>query len=286
MIGQALVKALVDTGHGVRTLGRSARSVHGSTPFVWSPSRGEFPLEALEGVDVVVHLAAASVGQRWTGSHRRAILESRTLSTHLLREALIQKGFSGTWIQASAIGIYGHAPELCDEQSAKGQGFLAEVAEAWERASLPEDSVPFRLVRMRLGLVLSPDGGTLAKLLPIYKFGLGAPLGSGQQHMGWVHLDDVIQFIRWAAATPEVSGVYNVVAPRANTNVEFSQSLAKALNRPHWAPKVPGFALSLAMGEMSALLLEGQNVRPSRLLDARFQWRHPDLLGALQHCTS
>ena len=228
MIGQALVKALVDTGHGVRTLGRSARSVHGSTPFVWSPSRGEFPLEALEGVDVVVHLAAASVGQRWTGSHRRAILESRTLGTHLLREALIQKGFSGTWIQASAIGIYGHAPELCDEQSAKGQGFLAEVAEAWERASLPEDSVPFRLVRMRLGLVLSPDGGTLAKLLPIYKFGLGAPLGSGQQHMGWVHLDDVIQFIRWAAATPEVSGVYNVVAPRANTNVEFSQSLAKA----------------------------------------------------------
>ena len=163
---------------------------------------------------------------------------------------------------------------------------LAEVAEAWERASLPEDSVPFRLVRMRLGLVLSPDGGTLAKLLPIYKFGLGAPLGSGQQHMGWVHLDDVIQFIRWAAATPEVSGVYNVVAPRANTNVEFSQSLAKALNRPHWAPKVPGFALSLAMGEMSALLLEGQNVRPSRLLEARFQWRHPDLLGALKHCTS
>ncbi len=243
-------------------------------------------MEALESVDVVVHLAAASVGQRWTGSHRRAILESRTLGTHLLREALIQKGFSGTWIQASAIGIYGHAPELCDEQSAKGQGFLAEVAEAWERASLPEDSVPFRLVRMRLGLVLSPDGGTLAKLLPIYKFGLGAPLGSGQQHMGWVHLDDVIQFIRWAAATPEVSGVYNVVAPRANTNVEFSQSLAKALNRPHWAPKVPGFALSLAMGEMSALLLEGQNVRPSRLLDARFQWRHPDLLGALQHCTS
>ena len=111
MIGQALVKALVDEGHTVQTLGRSTRSVHGSTPFVWSPSRGEFPLKALEGVDVVVHLAAASVGQRWTGSHRRAILESRTLGTHLLREALVQAGFSGTWIQASAIGIYGHAPE-------------------------------------------------------------------------------------------------------------------------------------------------------------------------------
>ena len=286
MIGQALVKALVDEGHAVQTLGRSKRSVHGSTPFVWSPSRGEFPLEALEGVDVVVHLAAASVGQRWTGSHRRAILESRTLGTHLLRETLVHTGFSGTWIQASAIGIYGHAPELCDEQTATGQGFLADVAEAWERASQPEVTAPFRLVRMRLGLVLSPEGGTLAKLLPIYKFGLGAPLGSGQQHMGWVHLEDVIQFITWAAATPEASDAYNVVAPRANTNEEFSKSLAKALNRPHWAPKVPGFALSLAMGEMSSLLLEGQNVRPARLLDAGFQWKHPDLLGALKHCTS
>ena len=281
MIGQALVKALVDTGHGVRTLGRSARSVHGSTPFVWSPSRGEFPLEALEGVDVVVHLAAASVGQRWTGSHRRAILESRTLGTHLLREALIQKGFSGTWIQASAIGIYGHAPSFATSNPPK--------AKASSRRSQRRGSVHrCRRTAYRFAWSDAPRVGAVARrgtMLPIYKFGLGAPLGSGQQHMGWVHLDDVIQFIRWAAATPEVSGVYNVVAPRANTNVEFSQSLAKALNRPHWAPKVPGFALSLAMGEMSALLLEGQNVRPSRLLEGRFQWRHPDLLGALQHAS-
>ena len=286
MIGQALVKALVDKGHDVRTLGRSARQVHGSTPFVWSPSQGQFPLDALEGVDVVVHLAAASVGQRWTGAHRRAILESRTLGTHLLREALIQTGFAGTWIQASAIGIYGNAPELCDEQSTTGQGFLADVADAWERASKPEETAAFRQVRMRLGLVLSPEGGTLAKLLPIYKLGLGAPLGSGQQHMGWIHLEDVIQFVSWAAQTPEAQGAYNVVAPQANTNKEFSQALAKALRRPHWAPNVPAFALSLAMGEMSSLLLEGQNVRPSRLLDAEFKWKHPQLLGALQHCTS
>ena len=286
MIGQALVKALVDEGHEVRTLGRSARQVHGSTPFVWSPSQGQFPLDALEGVDVVVHLAAASVGQRWTGAHRRAILESRTLGTHLLREALIQAGFAGTWIQASAIGIYGNAPELCDEQSTTGQGFLADVADAWERASKPEETAAFRQVRMRLGLVLSPEGGTLAKLLPIYKLGLGAPLGSGQQHMGWIHLEDVIQFVSWAAQTPEAHGAYNVVAPQADTNKEFSQALAKALRRPHWAPNVPAFALSSAMGEMSSLLLEGQNVRPSRLLDAEFTWKHPQLLGALQHCTS
>lgn len=284
LIGQALVKELMDRGHHVRTLGRTLRAVHGAKPHVWSPAEGTFPLEALEGVDVVVHLAAASVGQRWTGAHKRAILESRTLGTHLLRESLVASGFAGTWIQASAIGIYGNSPNLCDEHTPAGQGFLADVAEAWEQAAQPHNTVKFRLVRMRLGLVLSPEGGTLAKLLPIYKLGLGAPLGSGRQLMGWVHLEDVLQFITWAAATPKVSGAYNVVAPRANTNEEFSQSLAKALSRPHWAPKVPGFALSMVMGEMSSLLLEGQNVRPTRLLDAGFAWKHPELFRALTNC--
>ena len=286
LIGQALVKTLVAQGHEVRTLGRTLRSVHGASPYAWSPSRGQFPLEALDGVDVVVHLAAASVGKRWTGAHRRAILESRTLSTHLLRESMVKVGFKGTWIQASAIGIYGNKSQLCDEHTAYGHGFLAQVAQAWESAAQFEKTGPFRLVRMRLGLVLSPKGGTLAKLLPIYKFGLGAPLATGEQFMSWIHLDDVIQFVTWVASNPEAEGVYNVVAPQAETNVSFSRTLAKALNRPHWAPNVPGFALSLFMGEMASLLLEGQNVIPSKLLSAGFTWKHPHLPGALQNCTS
>lgn len=286
MIGRALVEKLMDEGHEVRTLGRSRHSVMGALPFTWSPKQGLFPLEALEEVDVVVHLAAASVGQRWTASHKRAILESRTHGTHLLRESLLKVGFSGTWIQASAIGIYGHSPGVCDEKSNRGEGFLAEVAHAWEQAAQVQSGANYRLVRMRLGLVLSPQGGTLAKLLPVYKMGLGAPLGSGNQHMGWIHMDDVLQFVTWAASNPRANGAYNVVAPAACSNANFSKTLAKALRRPHWAPKVPAFALAWAMGEMSSLLLEGQNVRPARLLDAGFQWKHPDLLGALQHCTS
>ena len=286
MIGRALVGQLMDEGHEVRTLGRSRHSVMGAPSFAWSPKQGLFPLEALEHVDVVVHLAAASVGQRWTASHKRAILESRTHGTHVLREALLKVGFSGTWIQASAIGIYGHAPVLCDEQSDRGEGFLAEVAHAWEQAAQVSSGANFRLVRMRLGLVLSPKGGTLAKLLPIYKMGLGAPLGSGKQHMGWIHIDDVLQFVHWAASNPRANGAYNVVAPAASSNADFSKTLAKALRRPHWAPKVPALALALAMGEMSSLLLEGQNVRPSRLLAEGFKWQHPELSDALQHCTS
>ena len=284
LIGQALVKTLLTQGHEVRTVGRTLRSVHGASPFAWSPTRGQFPLEALDDIDVVVHLASASVGKRWTGAHRRAILESRTLSTHLLRESMIKVGFKGTWIQASAIGIYGNNPQPCDEQTAYGSGFLAQIAQAWENAAQPDKISPFRLVRMRLGLVLSPKGGPLEKLLPIYKVGLGAPLGSGKQPMGWIHIDDVVQFILWAASNEVARGAFNVVAPEAVSNASFSECLATALNRPHWAPAVPAFALNLAMGSMSSLLLEGQNATPNKLLKAGFEWRYPALMEALIHC--
>ena len=222
MIGQALVKALVDEGHAVRTLD-AVQIRPRFDPVCVVSLQGKFPLEALEGVDVVVHLAAASVGQRWTGSHRRAILESRTLGTHLLREA------------AGADRVLRHMDSSLRDRHLRPRA-AALRRTIHQRPRLPcgcrggvgacsatRGHHAVSLVRMRLGLVLSPDGGTLAKLLPIYKFGLGAPLGSGQQHMGWIHLEDVIQFITWAAATSEASDAYNVVAPRANTNEEFSQ---------------------------------------------------------------
>ena len=204
------------------------------------------------------------------------------MKTHLL-----EAGFAGTWIQASAIGIYGNHPAPCDENTPMGTGFLAEVAQAWEQASLAVDVTPsYRLVRMRLGLVLSPNGGTLDKLLPIYKLGLGAPLGSGTQPMGWIHIDDVVQFILWAASNDKAHGAFNVVAPEAASNKQFSKCLATSMNRPHWAPAVPAFALKLAMGSMSSLLLEGQNATPSKLQQGGFAWQHPTLSEALTDCVS
>ena len=287
MVGNALCKALLAQGHEVRALGRGSAHPRGTHPFTWDLKSGKFPDEALEGVDVVVHLAAASVGQRWTKKHKEAILNSRVQSTSLLKAHLLEAGFAGTWIQASAIGIYGNHSAPCDENTPMGTGLLAEVAQAWEQASLAVDVTPsYRLVRMRLGLVLSPNGGTLDKLLPIYKLGLGAPLGSGTQPMGWIHIDDVVQFILWAASNAKAHGAFNVVAPEAASNKHFSKCLAKSMNRPHWAPAVPAIALKLAMGSMSSLLLEGQNATPSKLQQGGFAWQHPTLSEALTNCVS
>ena len=287
MVGNALCEALLTEGHEVRALGRGSAHPRGTLPYTWDLKSGKFPDEALEGVDVVVHLAAASVGQRWTEKYKEAILNSRIQSTSLLKTHLLEAGFAGTWIQASAIGIYGNHPATCDENTPKGTGFLAEVAQAWEQASLAVDVTPsYRLVRMRLGLVLSPIGGTLDKLLPIYKLGLGAPLGSGTQPMGWIHIDDVVQFILWAASNAKAHGAFNVVAPEAASNKQFSKCLATSVNRPHWAPAVPAIALKLAMGSMSSLLLEGQNATPSKLQQEGFAWQHPTLSEALTNCVS
>jgi uncharacterized protein len=284
LVGTALVRHLLFKGHQVRTLGRSAQGTPGVAHFAWSPSQGNLPPESLQGVDVVVHLAGASVGRRWTASHRRAILESRVQGTSLLRKALAEVGFEGVWIQASAVGFYGSAPNPVDENAPRGAGFLSDVVEAWEDSACSDPEPQCRRVVMRLGLILAPTGGTLAQLLPIYKWGLGAPLGSGRQRMSWIHLQDVIRFVAWAASTPDAHGTFNVVAPFAPTNGEFSRTLARVLRRPHWAPRVPGWALHLAMGEMASLLLEGQNTLPNRLLDAGFTWLHPDLESALQDC--
>jgi uncharacterized protein (TIGR01777 family) len=286
LVGTALQKALQQAGHRVRTLGRSPQDTSNREVYQWDPNAGTLDRRALDNVDVVVHLAGASVGQRWTQAHKRAILESRVQGTTLLRDELAQCGFAGTWIQASAVGFYGNTSTPIDEESPKGEGFLADVVEAWERAAVSSTPQAWRLLHLRLGLVLSGQGGTLDRLWPIYRLGLGAPLGSGEQAMSWIHLDDVVSMILWLAQSSEAVGCFNATAPKAVSNREFSQTLAQALERPHWAPAVPAWALRAAMGEMASLLLEGQNTVPQRLLDLGFTWRHPDLLEALQSCAS
>lgn len=284
LVGTALCDHLIAQGHEVRVLSRSrAFNISGATSFVWDVAGKVFPQGALDGVDHVVHLAGANVGQRWTAAHKSAILESRTEGTALLANALAQAGFSGTFIQASAIGLYGECHDA-GESTPKGEGFLADVTAAWESAAeglLPAD---VRHVTMRIGLVLSGRGGTLDKLLPIYRLGLGAPLGSGQQWMSWIHLDDVVRFVVKAAFDPKVAGPHNLVAPEPVTNRAFSQALARALSRPHLAPAVPAFALKLAMGDMASLLLTSQHVLPENLNQMGFTWTAGRLNEALERC--
>jgi len=284
LVGTALCEHLLAQGHEVRVLSRSrAFAMAGGTSFVWDVAGKVFPQEALMGVNHVVHLAGANVGQRWTASHKANILKSRTEGTALLANALAQASFSGTFIQASAIGLYGEC-EHAGESSLKGEGFLSDVTAAWESAAkglLPKDA---RHVTMRIGLVLSDRGGTLDKLLPIYRLGLGAPLGSGQQWMSWIHLDDVVRFVVHAASDPHVVGPHNLVAPEPVTNRVFSQTLAHTLSRPHFSPAVPAFALKLAMGEMASLLLTSQHVVPENLNRMGFTWTAGRLNEALERC--
>jgi uncharacterized protein (TIGR01777 family) len=284
LVGTALCDHLLAQGHEVRVLSRSrAFQLAGATSFVWDVAGKVFPKAVLNNVDHVVHLAGANVGQRWTAAHKANILTSRTEGTALLANALAQAGFSGTFMQASAIGLYGECHHA-GESTLKGDGFLSDVTAAWESAAkdlLPEG---VRHVTMRIGLVLSDQGGTLDKLLPIYRLGLGAPLGSGQQWMSWIHLDDVVRFVVHAASDPHVVGPHNLVAPEPVTNQAFSEALARTLSRPHFAPAVPAFALKLALGEMASLLLTSQHVVPENLNRLGFTWTAGHLDDALERC--
>ena len=282
LIGSSLVHKLHALGHEVRTLSRNPGAKESA--FHWNPTTGEMDEQALEGIDVLVHLAGANIGQRWTKNHKEAILASRVNGTSLLRKRLESHHFEGTWIQASAVGYYGNQSEPCLESASKGSGFLADVVDAWEHAAKSATSMPYRFVCMRLGLVLSPKGGTLARLGPLYKMGLGAPLATGQQAMSWVHLDDVISFVVWASQLERAQGVYNVVAPQHVSNRDFSKTLAAVLNRPHVLPNVPSWALRSIFGEMATLVIEGQPVAPQRLLEAKFEWQFPELKEALKDC--
>ena len=202
-----------------------------------------------QGVDVVVHLAGASVGQRWTRSHKEAILRSRVEGTTTLMQALKEASFAGTILQASAIGLYEPSEHPMDEQGAPGSSFLADVVRRWEQAACDNQPQGSRLVFLRLGIVLAPKGGTLDKLAPIYRMGLGAPLASGRQWMSWIALDDVLRVMQWCVSQPSVRGAVNVVAPDPVRNADFSQSLAQAMKRPHLAPRVPGWALRSMFGK-------------------------------------
>lgn len=285
MIGRALTQSLVLEGVKVRTLGRSDARIHpDANAFVWNLETGDLPPAAIEDVDVVVHLAGANVGQRWTRSHKKAIMESRTQGTSLLCKALKKEGFQGAFIQASAVGFYGECTSAATEESPTGQGFLAQVAQAWEQSAAAHLPASTRHVVMRLGIVLSPLGGTLARLLPIYRLGLGAPLGNGNQSMSWIHVDDVVRFIQFAAATSTAHGAYNVVAPKSVPNAKFSDVLAKCLRRPHFAPAVPAWTLRFVLGEMANIVLESQNAVPEKLRVEGFKWRHPELKEALLDC--
>ncbi len=284
-IGAALVPFLISGGHTVtRLVRREADASRGEVR--WEPGAGTLDPRGLEGHDAVVHLAGEGIATGlWTRERKARILESRTRGTKLLAESLAGLTHRpGVLIGASAIGYYGsRGDEVLREDSAPGKGFLAEVSQAWETAAAPADKAGIRVVHPRIGIVLGPRGGALAKMLPAFRMGVGGRLGDGRQYMSWIAIDDVLGAIEHALRSEDLSGPVNVTAPEPVTNAIFTRTLARVLSRPAILP-VPALALRLALGEMAdEMLLASTRVIPARLLERGFGFHHPDLEGALRH---
>lgn len=285
LVGSALLADLAATGHKVNRLVRErSRAVGGD--LYWNPSNGEIDAAALAECDAVVNLAGESIAAaRWTARQKEAIRSSRVNGTRTIAAALAKpNGHPKILINASAVGYYGNrGDELLDETSTPGHDFLADVCQAWEAATEPAAQAGVRVVRVRFGVVLSGRGGALKTMLLPFRLGLGGKVGSGQQYMSWVALDDVVWAIIKCLQDPTLTGPVNVVSPEAVTNLQFTKVLGRVLSRPTIFP-LPAFAARIALGEMAdELLLASQRVRPKKLLDAGYSFKFPQLERALQH---
>jgi uncharacterized protein (TIGR01777 family) len=286
LIGRRLVRELHARGDEVTVLSRNAgkaREALGAESFAWDPMAGPAPAEALANRDAVVHLAGENVAQRWTDEAKRRILESRETGTrNLVAGIAAAEPRPRTLVSASAVGYYGpHGPEPLPEDTPPGDDFLARVCVAWEREASEAEKHGLRVVLVRNGVVLDESGGALAKMLPFFKLGVGGPVAGGEQHLPWVHADDVAGITIAALDDERWTGAVNGTAPEPVTNANFSKALGRALHRPALAP-VPGFAVRLLYGEMAEMVTKGQNAVPRRAQELGYRHRHPDLDEALR----
>ncbi len=283
-VGSALVPVLANEGHSVVRLVRTAPAP-GRGDVSWDPARGTVDLGALEGLDAAIHLAGANIAaSRWTPEVKRQIRESRVGGTRLLCESLARlERPPKVLVCASAVGYYGDGGRaVLREDRPAGTGFLAQVCREWEAASEPAGRKGVRVVRLRIGMVLSPRGGALPRMLGIFRAGLGGRVGSGEQYVSWIALDDLVGAVDHAIRTGTLEGPVNAVAPNPVTNAEFAKTLGRVLGRPAVVP-APAFAVRLALGEMAdGLLLASARVEPGRLLLSGYRFRHPELEGALR----
>ena len=286
LVGSEAAASLSTAGHEVVRLVRRAPAP-GERAVRWNPEKGEIDAAGLEGLDAVVHLAGENIASgRWNAERKAAIRDSRVNGTRLLCDTLAALARPPkTLVCASAIGIYGDRGEdALTEESPPAAGFLPGVCREWEAASEPAARKGIRVVVLRIGMVLSPRGGALSRMLPLFRAGLGGVIGSGRQYVSWVALDDLPLILLHALQCGDLSGPVNAVAPCPVTNREFTEALGKVLSRPTPLP-VPAFALRIAVGsEMAdALLLASARVFPRRLEKTGYPFRFPELPPALRH---
>jgi uncharacterized protein len=280
LLGSALVPTLEADGHDVLTLVRRPPSSDGEV--AWNPAAGTIDGAALAGVEAAIHLSGATIGRRWTSSHKTEIRASRVDSTRLLSETLAVLDPRPTvLVCAGGVGIYGdRGDEILTEESDLGTGFLAEVGQAWEEAAEPARAGGIRVVNFRQGIVLTRRGGALERMLTPFKLGVGGRVGSGKQWWSWVALSDLVDAYRHAL-TSDLTGPVNLMSPNPATNEQFTSALGKALHRPTVVPLPTALARTL-FGEMGGeVLLGGQRALPAKLLDTGFTFRNADLGSAL-----
>jgi uncharacterized protein (TIGR01777 family) len=284
LVGQALVLFLRASGHEVLRIVR--RAPRADDELGWDPDRGEIDAMRLEGVFAVVHLAGENLAAGpWTDARKLRLRSSRIEATRWLAQTLAARTRRPTvLVSASAVGYYGNrGADWLDETSPPGTDFLARLCLDWEDATASAASAGIRVARLRTGLVLSPRGGALAKMLPLFRLGIGGVLGPGTQYVSWIAIDDLVAAIGHALANPNVDGALNAVAPSPVTNLELTKTLGRVLGRPTLV-RAPKLALRLAFGELAeATLLASQRVRPLRLLETGYRFRFPELPGALSH---
>ncbi|QDT01387.1 TIGR01777 family oxidoreductase [Adhaeretor mobilis] len=285
LVGSALVNALENDGHKViravrREVKDSARELH------WDPNKGEIDAVRFEDADAVIHLAGEGIADsRWSDAVKQRILHSRTKGTLLIAETIANcQNKPHTLACASAIGYYGdRGDSVLTEQSDPGEGFLPDVCQQWEASCEPARDAGIRVANMRIGVVLSPKGGALAKMLTPFKMGVGGVLGNGQQYFSWIALDDLVAGIVHVINTPTLSGPVNMTAPNPVTNHKYTKTLGSVLGRPTFLP-MPAFVARLAFGEMAdALLLASTRVKPTVLSDTGYHFEYPELEPALEH---
>lgn len=286
MIGSHITEKLLAQGYAVNYLSRKPDKMDRIKAYYWDPEAGQFDEQSLHDVEYIINLAGAGIAdKRWTPDRKRLILESRTKSTAFLRDQLRTGNHKvKAIISASAIGYYGYdnGDRWQKESSRFGDDFIATVVKAWEEEAMLYDELGIRVVIFRFGVVLSTKGGALPRIVQPIKLGLGAPLGSGEQWMSWVHIDDIAGTVGFAVNEDRIKGIYNIVAPNPVTNKEFTKKAAEVLNRPLIVPKVPAFALRLAFGEMSTTVLGSTRVSAEKILDAGFHFKYESVDQALK----
>jgi len=289
LVGTRLTTLLMQKGYQVSHLSRSRGSGSIST-FQWDVRAGTIEDGVMSGIESIVHLAGAGIAdKRWSASRKKEILESRTKSSELLYRTLKQKKHDvKTFVSASAIGIYGEGgPEkLFSEEDQPADDFLADVVRQWEDSVDKIESLGIRVVKIRIGILLSEKGGALAEMVKPIRWSVGSPLGSGEQLMSWIHIDDACRIFIKAIEDQAMAGAYNAVSHKAVTNKEMTKAIAKVLDKPLWAPHVPDFVLRLILGEMSDLVLKGSRISAHKIKSIGFAFDHPDLEGTLNDLLS